>query len=116
MNDSLYISGQTPARNPGVPVSRTDWVVNGQVCDRQPPICCSEPQWDILPRVTGIAIPANTTQQDGTFQTTTPSQPMTAMSGETKHFIERVLVPILVTRYIAQRRAEGVTRSLERLP
>lgn len=90
--------------------------VNGVACLAQPPICCSEPQWDMLPRVTGIAIPANIIPRDGGFQTSTPSQPIKPMSGETKHFIERVLVPILVARYIAQRRAEEIARSLERLP
>jgi len=77
-------------------------MVNAEVCLHQHPICCSEPQWDMLPRVSGIAVPAIAIPVYGGVQTTTPEP----MSSETRHFIKHVLVPILVARYIAEYRGE----------
>jgi len=116
MSDLLYIFGPTHAQHSGVLVPATNSIVSGKVCFLREPICCSEPQWDMLPRFTGIAIPANVIRRDGAFNTRTPSQPMKPMSSKTRHFIKGVLVPILVARYIAERRGEGAARGSEEMP
>jgi hypothetical protein len=87
-------------------------VVNGVPCLDQSPIWSPEPQWDVLPRHIGMAMPAKVIRRNGvpsmlpsSFQSTKP------MASITKQFIQRVLVPILVARYIADRRGNETSDS-----
>ena len=106
---TIHFPSEVPLNNKTSPL-----LVGGAACFRQL-IMSPEPQWGVYRPAYGVVIPAVAVPkgrvQIGKHTASVSTKPM---SRETKSFIQRVIVPILVARYIAElkRKQEAANASV----
>jgi len=84
-----------------LPVKAESLAVNGEASSPEPPIFCPEPQWDLLRPPCGTVISAIVVRK-GSVPIENWSAATRPMSAQTRRFIQRVFVPILVAQYVAK--------------
>ena len=83
-----------------LPAKAESLAVNGEVCLGQPPILSPGPQWELYHPPFGEVISAIVVRKGSVrMAKASAAKPMSA---QTRRFIQRVFVPILVAQYVAK--------------
>jgi hypothetical protein len=111
LEQCILISGSIPTLNMGVILSTMPFGVYGEVCSQELPVPIPvgrpQPMLPLLP-LNRIASPSPSLAMERVESTTAVSAKSTRqVRPETARFIERVLVPALVKRYIAKLSSTG---------